>query len=135
MLDDRSSPAGPRPGLYSANCSGVNMTNNGDFRWQPNIKYISGYGCLKIHDKWDRVGTDLSSHFTIRTLYWLSSQDWGLSVKHINRLSATISYFSLVWHFYGSNISCINLCLTRILGGWDIKWKERTGHKLCCKTS
>ena len=32
---------------------GVNMINNLNFLWQPNIKYIYGYGCLKIVDKLD----------------------------------------------------------------------------------
>ena len=38
---------------WAVNWLCVNMINNPDFLWQPNIKYIYGYGCLKIVDKLD----------------------------------------------------------------------------------
>ena len=38
---------------WAVNWLRVNMINNPNFLWQPNIKYIYGYGCLKIVDKLD----------------------------------------------------------------------------------
>ena len=38
---------------WCTGCEGVNMINNPNFLWQPNIKYIYGYGCLEIVDKLD----------------------------------------------------------------------------------
>ena len=40
-------------GLVVCGGEGVNMINNPNFLWQPNIKYIYGYGCLEIVDKLD----------------------------------------------------------------------------------
>ena len=49
-------------------------------------------------------------------IYWVDIyKQFVRHTKYTHFLSTTISYFSLLWHFYGSNISCMNLCLTSIL--------------------
>ena len=49
-------------------------------------------------------------------IYWVDIyKQFVHHTKYTHFLSTTISYFSLLWHFYGSNISCMNLCLTSIL--------------------
>ena len=106
------------------------------FRWQPNIKYIYGYGCLKIVDKLDLEPFHITQHkrpaqlthtkppqyLKLISLYWCRLiLTWSLRLIKLKvlctaaLLSTLRSYFSILWHFYGSNISCMNLCGSSIL--------------------